>query len=142
MPLIRLQRSEGQGECEGGALAGAIAVGGKGAAQFAGGQGAAVEAEAVAVAPGGEAMGEDAVRFSAGMPMPLSMTWISTWPSAARRTRTVMSLCGDWESLRAYLALRMTLMRIWSTLCLSTRNGGSGSMSRWYRWCAAARRQR
>src|SRR5688572_23785611 len=52
--------SIGQCESEGGAEVGAVAAGGEGAAEFLGGEGAAVEAEAVAVFAGGETVGEDA----------------------------------------------------------------------------------
>ena len=48
-------------ESKGGALAGAFAVDAQLAAHFLGGKGAAMQAEAVSVLAGGEAMGEDAV---------------------------------------------------------------------------------
>src|ERR1051326_7974052 len=51
---------DGQFQGEGGAAAGAVAMGAEGAAHFAGGQGAAVQAEAVTILPGGEAVGKDA----------------------------------------------------------------------------------
>ena len=57
--------------------------------------------------------------------MPLSATAIFTRPLPLTPMRTVMRLSQPRAFAQAYLALRMRLTRICSTLCLSTRTSGT-----------------
>lgn len=64
------------------------------------------------------------VRFSGGMPTPLSATTMRA-RSASAAMRMVRRLSERPDSSQAYFALRMRLTRIWRTLCRSVVTTGS-----------------
>jgi hypothetical protein len=97
-------RLAGQFQGKRGAAAGAVALHGERAAEFLGGERAAVQAEAVAVLRVVNPWLKIRVRFSAGMPTPLSMTAILTRRSSLV-VRTVICLSVRPDSSHAILGV-------------------------------------
>src|SRR6185312_3501112 len=77
------------------------------------------------------------VRFSAGMPTPLSMTWIFTWSPPLRPSLIVSNLSVRLDSSSAYFALRIRFTKICSTRCFSVWIIGTVSNSQ--RNCTSCR---
>ena len=64
--------------------------------------------------------------FSGGIPTPLSWTMNRTVPFGPVWTPRVMTLSSFLQLSRAYLALRIRLMRIWRTFPRSAMTSGAG----------------